>query len=132
MSSERIVDISLRWGDSDLFDHVNNVRFFSLLEEARVRIHSAAARGSDILENGLVVVEQKLTYLTPLHYRQEPVQVGLTVDHVGGSSFRFACRIFDAGADTLFAHGYVTMVAFDFETQTSRLLTQAERSWLEN
>ena len=132
MSSERIVDISLRWGDSDLFDHVNNVRFFSLLEEARVRIHSAAARGSDILENGLVVVEQKLTYLTPLHYRQEPVQVGLTVDHVGGSSFRFACRIFDAGSDTLFAHGYATMVAFDFETQTSRLLTQAERSWLEN
>jgi len=78
------------------------------------------------------VVEQKLTYLTPLHYRQEPVQVGLTVDHVGGSSFRFACRIFDARADTLFAHGYVTMVAFDFGTQTSRLLTQAERSWLEN
>jgi acyl-CoA thioester hydrolase len=105
VSSERIVDISLRWGDSDLFDHVNNVRFFSLLEEARVRIHSAAARGSDILENGLVVVEQKLTYLTPLHYRQEPVQVGLTVDHVGGSSFRFACRIFDARADTLMRTG---------------------------
>ena len=131
MPSERVVDIHLRWGDSDSFDHVNNVEFFRILEEARVRVHRGAEPGSDILENGLLVGEQKLTYRTPLHYRQAPIQVGLTVDHIGGASFRFACRIFDKETETLYAEGHVTSVAFNFDTHSTRKLTDHERQWLE-
>jgi acyl-CoA thioester hydrolase len=130
MSHERVVDVALRWGDSDAFAHVNNVVFFRLLEEARARVIPQDGPGSTILKNGLVVAEQQLKYTAPLHYRAEPVQVGMTVDHIGGSSFRLAARVFDAGSGVVFAKGFVSLVAYDFDRGAPRKLTDDERQWL--
>ena len=60
MAKERVVDVDLRWGDSDAFAHVNNVVFFRLLEEARARVIPTEGPGSTILSAGLVVAEQQL------------------------------------------------------------------------
>jgi acyl-CoA thioester hydrolase len=87
--------------------------------------------GSTILKNGLVVAEQQLKYTAPLHYRAEPVQVGMTVDHIGGSSFRLAARVFDAGSGVVFAKGFVSLVAYDFGRGAPRKLTDDERQWLD-
>jgi acyl-CoA thioester hydrolase len=130
MASERIVEVDLRWGDSDAFGHVNNVEFFRLLEEARARVIPAEGPGSTILSGGLVVREQSLTYLAPLHYRQAPVAIGMTVDHIGGSSFKLACRIFDPETSVVFAEGYVALVAYDFGIKAPRKLSLDERNWL--
>jgi len=130
MSHERVVDVDLRWGDSDAFAHVNNVVFFRLLEEARARVIPLEGPGSTILSAGLVVAEQQLKYTAPLHYRPQPIQVGMTVDHVGGSSFRLACRVFDAESDSVFASGFVSLVAYDFATAAPRKLSDDERAWL--
>ena len=130
MAEERVVDIALRWGDADAFGHVNNVVFFRYLEEARARIIPASGPGSTILSGGLVVAEQQLKYLAPLHYRTEPIQVGMSVDHVGGSSFRLACRVFDAENRTVFAQGFVALVTYNFATGSPRKLSDDERAWL--
>ena len=130
MTTERVVDVDLRWGDSDAFAHVNNVVFFRLLEEARARVIPEEGPGSRLLKNGLVVAEQQLKYTAPLHYRLEPISVGMSVDHVGGSSFRLACRVFDAPTNTVFAEGFVSLVAYDFATAAPRKLTADERQWL--
>ena len=130
MSSEHVVDIDLRWGDADAFGHVNNVVFFRYLEEARARVIPETGPGSTILSGGLVVAEQQLKYLAPLHYRQAPVQVGMRVDHVGGSSFRLACRVFDATSGTVFAEGFVALVTYNFTTGAPRKLSEDERAWL--
>ena len=130
MSREHIVDIDLRWGDADTFGHVNNVVFFRYLEEARARVIPDSGPGSTILSGGLVVAEQQLKYLAPLHYRKAPVQVGMTVDHVGGSSFRLACRVFDAQSGTVYAEGFVALVTYNFSTGAPRKLSSDERGWL--
>ena len=130
MSLEHVVDIDLRWGDADAFGHVNNVVFFRYLEEARARMIPDSGPGSTILSGGLVVAEQQLKYLAPLHYRKAPVQVGMTVDHVGGSSFRLACRVFDAASRTVFAEGFVALVTYNFTTGAPRKLSEDERAWL--
>ncbi len=130
MSLEHVVDIDLRWGDADAFGHVNNVVFFRYLEEARARVIPDSGPGSTILSGGLVVAEQQLKYLAPLHYRKAPVQVGMTVDHVGGSSFRHACRVFDAVSGTVFAEGFVALVTYNFTTGAPRKLSEDERAWL--
>jgi acyl-CoA thioester hydrolase len=77
-----------------------------------------------------VVAEQQLKYLAPLHYRQDPIQVGMLVDHVGGSSFRLACRVFDATHGTVFAEGFVSLVAYSFSSGAPRKLSDDERAWL--
>ena len=130
MSREHVVDIDLRWGDADAFGHVNNVVFFRYLEEARARVIPDSGPGSTILSGGLVVAEQQLKYLAPLHYRKAPVQVGMTVDHVGGSSFRLACRVFDAQGGTVYADGFVALVTYNFTTGAPRKLSSDERAWL--
>lgn len=130
MAEERVVDIALRWGDADAFGHVNNVVFFRYLEEARARVIPASGPGSTILSGGLVVAEQQLKYLAPLHYRTEPIQVGMSVDHVGGSSFRLACRVFDTKTGTVFAQGFVALVTYNFATGSPRKLSDDERAWL--
>ena len=130
MAQEWVVDIALRWGDADAFGHVNNVVFFRYLEEARARFIPASGPGSTILSGGLVVAEQQLKYLAPLHYRTEPIQVGMSVDHVGGSSFRLACRVFDAKTRTVFAQGFVALVTYNFATGSPRKLSDDERAWL--
>ena len=130
MSREHIVDIDLRWGDADACGHVNNVLFFRYLEEARARVIPDSGPGSTILSGGLVVAEQQLKYLAPLHYRKAPVQVGITVDHVGGSSFRLACRVFDAQSGTVYAEGFVALVTYNFTTGAPRKLSSDERAWL--
>ena len=130
MSREHVVDIDLRWGDADAFGHVNNVVFFRYLEEARARVIPESGPGSTILSGGLVVAEQQLKYLAPLHYRKAPVQVGMTVDHVGGSSFRLACRVFDAQGGTVYAEGFVALVTYDFTIGAPRKLSSDERAWL--
>ena len=130
MSREHVVDIDLRWGDADAFGHINNVVFFRYLEEARARVIPESGPGSTILSGGLVVAEQQLKYLAPLHYRKAPVQVGMTVDHVGGSSFRLACRVLDAASGTVFAEGFVALVTYNFTTGAPRKLSEDERAWL--
>ena len=130
MSREHVVDIDLRWGDADAFGHVNNVVFFRYLEEARARVIPDSGPGSTILSGGLVVAEQQLKYLAPLHYRKAPVQVGMTVDYVGGSSFRLACRVFDAQGGTVYAEGFVALVTYNFTTGAPRKLSSDERAWL--
>ena len=130
MSREHVVDIDLRWGDADAFGHVNNVVFFRYLEEARARVIPESGPGSTILSGGLVVAEQQLKYLAPLHYRKAPVQVGMTVDHVGGSSFRLACRVFDAQSGTVYAEGFVALVTYNFTIGVPRKLSSDERAWL--
>ena len=130
MSTERVVDISLRWGDSDSFGHVNNVVFFRLIEEARARVIPSDGPGSTILSGGLVVAEQSLKYTAPLHYRSDPIQVGMSVDHIGGSSFRLGCRVFDAHTGTVFAEGFVALVTYDFARAAPRKLSPDEREWL--
>jgi len=52
------------------------------------------------------------------------------VDHLGGSSFRLACRVFDAHTDVVFAEGFVSIVAYDFATAAPRKLSADERQWL--
>ncbi|MFM1953706.1 MAG: hypothetical protein RL187_915, partial [Actinomycetota bacterium] len=59
------------------------------------------------------------------------IQVGMTVNHIGGSSFRLACRVFDAVSGVVFAEGFVALVTYSFESGSPRRLSEDERSWLE-
>ena len=54
----------------------------------------------------------------------------MTVDHVGGSSFRLACRVFDSETEVVFAEGFVSLVTYSFEKGAPRRLSDPEREWL--
>lgn len=133
MPTSHLIPVFLRWGDEDSYGHVNNVAFFRLLEEARARWMIAGNERDNLLTHGLVVREATLTYHAPLHYRQAPIVVELTVSKVGGASIDIDCRVLDSEDATslCFASGHLRLVAYDFDAQAPKRLSSQERKWLE-
>jgi acyl-CoA thioester hydrolase len=104
-----------RWADNDVYGHVNNTVYYGWFDTA-VNLWLIEAGLLD-LERGDpigLVVETGCRYARPLAYPQ-PIEIGLAVDHVGGSSVRYRLGIFaegeaEAAAEGYFVHVYVGRV----------------------
>jgi acyl-CoA thioester hydrolase len=105
-----------RWADDDVYGHMNNARYFELIDTA-VNAHLAEATGVDI--RGLpaigVVAEVGCRYFRQVGYPR-PVDLGLAVEKVGSSSVVYRIGIFqgdpdgegaEAAAEGRFVHVYV-------------------------
>ena len=105
-----------RWADDDVYGHMNNARYFELIDTA-VNAHLAEAVGSDIrsLPAIGVVAEVSCRYFREIGYPR-PVDLGLVVDRLGTSSVTYRIGIFQgdpdgegalAAAEGRFVHVYV-------------------------
>jgi acyl-CoA thioester hydrolase len=101
-----------RWADDDVYGHMNNARYFELIDTA-VNAHLAEATGVDIrrLPAVGVVAEVSCRYFREVGY-PEPIDLGLAVERVGRSSVVYLIGIFqgagdDAAAEGRFVHVYV-------------------------
>src|SRR6185369_12177279 len=65
---------ALRWSDMDAYGHVNNARFLTLYEEARVALMFTAARDAGLtsFEDGIVISRHEVDYLRPVDYGTGP------------------------------------------------------------
>ena len=63
----------LRWSDMDLYGHVNNARFLTLYEEARVALMFVEARKAGVtsIERGIVIRRHEVDYLRPVDYADD-------------------------------------------------------------
>ena len=108
-----------RWADDDVYGHMNNARYFELIDTA-VNAHLAEATGVDIrtLPAIGVVAEVGCRYFREIGY-PEPVDLGLVVDKVGTSSVDLPDRAVpgrpegrgEAAAEGRFVHVYVDNTA---------------------
>jgi acyl-CoA thioester hydrolase len=109
--------ISTRWMDNDVYGHVNNVQYYSffdtvvnryLIEAGALDIHAGPVIG--------LVVETHCNYFAPLAFPQ-PVEAGLRVAHVGGSSVRYEVGLFAPDAPLAAAVGHFVHVYVDRGTR---------------
>lgn len=105
-----------RWADIDVYGHMNNARYFELIDTV-VNNHLAAATGTDIrrLPAIGVVAEVSCRYFAEVGY-PDPVDLGLVVERVGTSSVVYRVGLFqgdpdgrgaEAAAEGRFVHVYV-------------------------
>ncbi len=105
-----------RWSDDDVYGHMNNARYFELLDTA-VNAHLAEATGVDIRDLPAVgvVAEVGCRYFREIGYPQ-PVDMGLAVERLGTSSVIYRIGLFQGGsgepdepaaAEGRFVHVYV-------------------------
>ncbi|WP_133501309.1 acyl-CoA thioesterase [Cognatilysobacter terrigena] len=121
------VPLSVRWRDLDAFNHVNNSKYLSYLEEARLRwMLSVPGMGMD--ENvAPVVAASNLNYRRPIEWPNDIV-VELFVERLGGSSVTIGHRIVDAKEPrSLYCDGNVVMVWIDRNTGRSAPLPDEVR-----
>ncbi|HWJ66615.1 MAG TPA: acyl-CoA thioesterase [Nocardioides sp.] len=105
-----------RWSDDDAYGHLNNARYFDLIDTA-VNAHLAEATGTDIrrLDAVGLVAEVSCRYFAEMGYPR-PIDMGLAVERLGTSSVIYRVGLFQgdpdgdgrlASAEGRFVHVYV-------------------------
>lgn len=105
-----------RWSDDDVYGHLNNARYFDLIDTA-VNAHLHEATGTDIrtLPAIGVVAEVSCRYFAEMGYPR-PIELGLAVERLGTSSVIYRVGLFQgdpegegavASAEGRFVHVYV-------------------------
>lgn len=111
--------LTIRWTDLDAYGHVNNVRFFDFVAEARVQMSSeadqAGNRMSAAAEAGYLwmVARQDVDYLAQLDHRLEPYQTRVAVAEIGRTSMRLVAEVTDPLAGTIHARARTVLVCGD-------------------
>jgi acyl-CoA thioester hydrolase len=122
-------DCRLRWGDMDAQGHINNASYLDYLQEARVDfLLSGPPVLQDLLATGVLVVSHQVEYLRPVEYSEEPLQLQLWVDAVGGSRFAIGYDVVEGGE--LAARARTGAVPYDLASGSLRRLRSEERSLL--
>jgi acyl-CoA thioester hydrolase len=119
----------VRWSDMDTYGHVNNARFLTLYEEARVALMFQGAReqGLSSLEEGVVISRHEVDYLRPVDY-QDRVRIELWIEEIRAASFVVSYELF--AADQLASRARSVCVPFDLVNSRPRRLSAAERDFL--
>jgi len=108
--------VTTRWADIDVYGHMNNARYFELIDTV-VNNHLVNGTGVDIRDIPAigVVAEVSCRYFQEVGY-PDPVDLGVAVERVGRSSVVYRVGLFQGGtgADTdeasaegRFVHVYV-------------------------
>ena len=107
--------IQVRYGDLDPQGHVNNARFLTYMEQARVAYiqHLGLWNGGSFLDFGLILADAQVTFLQPIFFDQQ-VQVGVRVTRLGNKSLTMEYRLVDPQQDQELALGRTIQVAYDY------------------
>lgn len=109
--------ITTRLADNDIYGHVNNVIYYSWFDTA-VNAHLIAQGALDMHHGQTIglVIETHCNYFAPLAFPQ-PVDVGIRVARIGGSSVQYEVGLFAEDADLTAAKGHFIHVYVDRTTR---------------
>lgn len=117
-----VFQVSVRYSDLDTNNHVNNTRFGHYLEEAR----TALIREFRVPTQGFVIARTEVDFVAPIRYEPDPVNVAVWVETIGHRSVTLGYSATHHG--TLRAKARVVLAMFNYEAQTTRVLSDEERS----
>ncbi|XTZ18248.1 acyl-CoA thioesterase [Micromonospora echinospora] len=140
MSDRFVYHCTLRWSDLDAYGHVNNARFLTLYEEARVALMFSGGRawGVGSFAEGVVIARHEIDYVRPVDYAlgrataeaAPTVRIELWVEEIRRAAFTIAYELYDG--DVLASRARSVLVPYDLAEKRLRRLTDSERTFLEN
>jgi acyl-CoA thioester hydrolase len=112
--------IPVRWGDSDVYGHINNVQFVRFIESARVAYCEDVLNLKFVagMESGWVLADIQCSYIQQVHY-PALLEVHTRISKVGNSSATVLAEIYRKGEDSPVLTSKGVMVWFDMQTQQS-------------
>jgi acyl-CoA thioester hydrolase len=100
--------LAVRWSDLDSYGHVNNVKYYDYVQEARISLVNSTVGWEP--EAVWMVARQDLEYLKPIDFRIEPYEVSTVVAAIGHRSFTLAAAIRDPAERTVYATARTVVV----------------------
>jgi acyl-CoA thioester hydrolase len=122
--------IPTRWGDNDVYGHVNNVVYYSYFDT--VVNTFLIARGVLDIANSPVIglaVESLCTFRKELTY-PEVIDAGMRVGRLGETSVRYEIGLFRSGEDDPAATGYFVHVYVERDSRKPVRVPEAMRAVL--
>lgn len=109
--------IEIRYGDLDPQGHVNNARYLTYMEQARIQYikHLGLWQGESFLDVGIILAEVRVTFHASILFGQ-PIQVGVRVSRLGNKSMDMEYLIHNADTGQEFATGSSVLVAYDYRS----------------
>lgn len=110
----------VRWSDTDMAGHANNLSFGAFCEVSRALILRNIIHPDSEQRGSLLLAEFRLRFLSELHWPDE-VDIGSGISVIGNSSYVFANALFKG--DRCVAVADSRMVMIDDSTRRSRSLS---------
>jgi acyl-CoA thioester hydrolase len=112
--------IEIRYGDLDPQGHVNNARFLTYMEQARIVYLKQLMlwEGGSFLDIGVILADVHLTFRKAIQFG-DPVRVGVRISRLGNKSLTSEYRLEDARDGSEFASGSSVLVAYDYRNNHS-------------
>jgi acyl-CoA thioester hydrolase len=110
--------IEVRYGDLDPQGHVNNARFLTYMEQARVFYFKQMRvwEGGSFLNFGIILADVQITFRKAIHFG-DTVRVGMRISRLGNKSMTSEYRLEDARDGSEFASGSSVLVAYDYRNK---------------
>ncbi|MGH2318980.1 acyl-CoA thioesterase [Planococcus sp. SE5232] len=124
------IPVKVRFSETDALGHISNISYFIYLEEARTEFFADLGFGRDINNWKIILASASCDFVSQGYYNQKLV-VQTAVSRIGNSSFQVVHEIKDAESGELVAKGQASAVHFNFKTQKSEVLPEANRQLLE-
>lgn|SRR3989338_7069985 len=114
-------DILVRFSDADAMGHVNNARYLSYFEQARIEYYKRIKkfdlrRGDAANAFDFIVAEIGVKFLTPA-YIDETLTVAIRIAELRTKAFRMEYEIRDKKSRRLIATGYSVQVMYNYKKQ---------------
>jgi acyl-CoA thioester hydrolase len=108
--------IEVRYGDLDPQGHVNNAKYLTYFEQARVNylIHLGLfGKDQSFMEIGIIIADVRVTFHAPVRFGDE-VKVGVRTTRIGNKSMTLEQCVTDQHGKVM-TTGALAIVTYDYE-----------------
>ncbi len=121
--------VEVRYGDLDPQGHVNNAKYLTYFEQARLAYMielGLFTKSQSFMEIGVILADIHITYLAPIYFEQS-VKVGVHPVKIGNKSMTWEQNVVDAQTGQELAKGEVVMVTYDYRHEKTISIPQEWR-----
>jgi acyl-CoA thioester hydrolase len=125
--------MSVRYGDMDTLGHVNNAKYLTYIEQARIAyFHENHLWDGSVSNLGVIVAKISIDYKLPLTMQDGIVDIWTRCSRLGSKSFDLENVIITrrSGESAVAASATVVLVVFDYRANATVVMPDAWRETL--
>ena len=126
-SKALVIPMEVEFHDRDAMGHVNNVRYFTFMEAARVAFFRHFLDARRIHDLQMIAVEASCRFLSPVYWG-EVLLVQVWIPRVGNTSFDFRYEMTERETGRQVARGKTVCVSWDYGCEAKMRVPERVRA----
>ncbi len=122
--------IEVRYADIDAQGHLNNAKFLTFFEQARIqylRHLGLFAQAQSFMDIGVILADVHLAFRAPVLW-ETAVRVGVATTRLGNKSMTVSQCLLDGATGQVMAEGEVVLVTYNYHTGQTIPLPESWRT----